>query len=86
MRSQDIEMTVCTFDRGEKERMPMPDKIRDDDDDGDSTEGNIGDVVEMAGETTAASLISGPTDTRPVGADTLAKVDDTRSPAESEKD
>jgi hypothetical protein len=65
--------------------MTTPDKTRDDNDNVDSTEGDAGDAVEMAGETTAASLISGPTDTRPVGADTLAKVDDTRSPAESEK-
>lgn len=39
----------------------------------DSTEGGVGDV-ETAGETTAAVAISGPADTRPVGADTLAKV------------
>ena len=39
----------------------------------DSTAGDVGDV-EAAGETTAAVAISGPTDTRPVGADTLAKV------------
>ena len=66
--------------------MTTPDKTRDDNDRGDSTGGDVGDVVETAGETTAASLISGPTDTKPVGADTLAKVDDTRSPAESDKD
>lgn len=52
----------------------------------DSTEGDAGDVVETAGETTAAALISGPADTRPVGADTLAKVDDTQRRAEGEKD
>lgn len=52
----------------------------------DSTEGDAGDVVESAGETTAAAMISGPADTRPVGADTLAKVDDTRSPKVSEKE
>jgi len=53
----------------------------------DSTRGDVGDVVESAGETTAAAMISGPTDTRPVGADTLAKVDDTgRRLAETEKE
>jgi len=66
--------------------MTMPDKTRDDTANVDSTVSDAGDVVETAGETTAASLISGPTDTRPVGADTLAKVDDTHGPAESEKD
>ena len=38
-----------------------------------------GDEVEAAGETTAADTISGPPDTKPVGADTLVKVAD--SPA-----
>ena len=53
----------------------------------DPTGGDGGDAVETAGETTAAAMISGPTDTRPVGTDTLAKVDDTRRQAESgEKD
>ena len=45
----------------------------------DLTKGGVGDV-ETAGETTAASAITGPTDHRPVGADTLAKVDDTQKP------
>jgi hypothetical protein len=35
--------------------------------------GGVGDV-ETAGETTAADTISGPADTRPVGADTTADV------------
>lgn len=39
----------------------------------DATDGGEGDV-EAAGETTAASAITGPDDTRPVGADTLVKV------------
>jgi hypothetical protein len=39
----------------------------------DSTHGDVGDV-ETAGETTAAATISGPPDTKPVGADTMAKV------------
>ncbi|HEX7998125.1 MAG TPA: hypothetical protein VF528_07015 [Pyrinomonadaceae bacterium] len=38
--------------------------------------------IETAGETTAAAAIKGPTDTRPVGADTLAniRISDTPSP------
>lgn len=39
----------------------------------DSTRDKVGDV-ETAGETTAAATISGPPDTKPVGADTMAKV------------
>jgi hypothetical protein len=35
----------------------------------------VGDVEE-AGETTAAGMINGPTDTKPVGADTMIKVSD----------
>lgn len=50
----------------------------------DSPEGAAGDVVEAAGETTAASAISGPTDTRPVGADTLAKVEGERADERAE--
>jgi hypothetical protein len=42
----------------------------------DSVESDVGDV-ETAGETTAAAAITGPTDTSPVGADTMLKVDDT---------
>ena len=38
-----------------------------------ATKDTVGDV-ETAGETTAAVAISGPADTRPVGADTLVKV------------
>lgn len=34
------------------------------------------DAVETAGETVAVSMIGGPADTRPVGADTLARVGD----------
>lgn len=41
-------------------------------------EGDVGDV-ETAGETTAASAIRGPTDNRPVGADTLVEVAETPS-------
>ncbi len=36
--------------------------------------GGEGDPVEEAGETTAADMVSGPADTRPVGADTEVKV------------
>ena len=39
-----------------------------------TTGDTVGDV-ETAGETTAAAAISGPADTRPVGADTLVKVE-----------
>jgi hypothetical protein len=47
----------------------------------DENEGDVGDV-ETAGETTAAATISGPADTRPVGADTMVKVSDAPDPAE----
>ncbi|HEY0384464.1 MAG TPA: hypothetical protein VGC64_00565 [Pyrinomonadaceae bacterium] len=40
-----------------------------------------GDVVESAGETTAADTISGPVDRSPVGAQTMVKVDDSAEPA-----
>jgi hypothetical protein len=40
-----------------------------------SAQGEVGDV-EDAGETTAAGMITGPTDTKPVGADTMIKVSD----------
>ena len=53
--------------------MREPDGTDDSAAQADSTDGEVGDV-EDAGETTAASAISGPTDSRPVGADTLAKV------------
>lgn len=42
-----------------------------------------GGEVETAGETTAAATISGPPDTRPVGADTMVDVAGTPSPEES---
>ena len=62
--------------------MMKPDKINDGAKEVDSTKGEVGDV-EAAGETTAAVAISGPPDTRPVGADTMVKVDDAREPAVS---
>jgi hypothetical protein len=39
----------------------------------DTTKGGVGDV-EAAGETTAAEMIGGTPDTRPVGLDTIANV------------
>ncbi len=53
--------------------MIEPDRTNRDVSPEDSTAGDVGDV-ESAGETTASVAISGPTDTSPVGADTLAKV------------
>ena len=41
----------------------------------DSKQSEVGDLEE-AGETTAADTITGPVDTRPVGADTMLKVSD----------
>jgi hypothetical protein len=53
----------------------------------DSTKGGVGDV-EAAGETTAAEMIGGAPDTRPVGVDTLAdiKVSDTPKPTGDDTD
>jgi len=53
----------------------------------DATKGGVGDV-EAAGETTAAEMIGGAPDTRPVGVDTLAniKVSDTPKPTGDDKD
>jgi hypothetical protein len=54
--------------------MREPERTANDAEQTDSTqESDVGDV-ETAGETTAAVAISGPPDTKPVGADTLAKV------------
>lgn len=39
----------------------------------DQTDGDVGDL-ETAGETTAAEMIGGPPDTRPVGIDTIADI------------
>ncbi len=59
--------------------MIEPDKTNSDESQTNSTleESGVGDL-ETAGETTAADVISGPADTRPVGLDTLVKVADTR--------
>ncbi|HEV2915608.1 MAG TPA: hypothetical protein VGX92_20175 [Pyrinomonadaceae bacterium] len=66
--------------------MTEPERTETDAAPNESTQqGGVGDV-ESAGETTAAVAIKGPTDTRPVGADTLAKVDDTRDTAASDDD
>ena len=62
--------------------MIKPDKINDEAAEVDSTKGEVGNV-ETAGETTAAVAISGPPDTRPVGADTMVEVADAREPAVS---
>jgi hypothetical protein len=53
----------------------------------DSTKGGVGDV-EAAGETTAAEMIGGAPDTRPVGVDTLAniKVSGTPKPTGDDQD
>lgn len=40
------------------------------------------DPVEAAGETTAAEMVSGPPDTRPVGASTLVEVEGHRAGGE----
>ena len=52
----------------------------------DSAKGSVGDVEE-AGETTAAEMIGGAPDTRPVGVDTIAniKVSDAPNPADDDK-
>jgi hypothetical protein len=52
----------------------------------DSAKGSVGDV-EAAGETTAAEMIGGTPDTRPVGVDTIAniKVSDAPKPTGDEK-
>lgn len=47
--------------------------------------GGIGDV-ESAGETTAAAAIKGPADPRPVGADTLVKVEGDATPSATDND
>lgn len=65
-----------------KIELKEPERQTDDTKQTDSTqEGGVGDV-ETAGETTAASAISGPPDTKPVGADTLAKVGGASEPAD----
>jgi hypothetical protein len=44
---------------------------------------DVGDV-ESAGETTAAATVSGPAETKPVGADTMVKVSDAPRPERGE--
>ena len=65
--------------------MMEPEKIKSDEFQADSMESDVGDV-ETAGETTAAAAINGPVDTRPVGADTMVKVSDTREHTDSDDD
>ena len=45
----------------------------------DATKGDVGDV-EAAGETTAAEMIGGAPDTRPVGVDTIANIEVSDTP------
>jgi hypothetical protein len=59
-----------------EEHLMYSDKSKDNDAAETSAQGEVGDV-EDAGETTAAGMINGPTDTKPVGADTMIKVSDT---------
>ena len=59
-------------------------KINDDAAQADATDGGVGDV-ETAGETTAAAAITGPTDTRPVGADTMVKVSSSSDSTKSDE-
>ena len=61
------------------------DKTKDDAAQAEAESGGVGDV-ESAGETTAAVAISGPADTRPVGADTLVKVAGDSAPPASDND
>lgn len=51
--------------------------------DADEKNGAAGEV-EAAGETTAADMISGPHETRPVGAETMVKVGGTEDANQSE--
>lgn len=53
--------------------MKEADHVNDETAQNDSTTGGVGDV-EAAGETTAAEMIGGAPDTRPVGVDTLANI------------
>jgi hypothetical protein len=71
-------MTFSESDfRGEGARVIDSVKNGNDDDIRDDTKQHeAGDVVEEAGETTAADTITGPTNPKPVGADTMLKVSD----------
>ena len=64
--------------------MKEQEKTRDDVAQVDATDGGVGDV-ETAGETTAAAAITGPTDTRAVGADTMVKVSDSSNSTQSDE-
>jgi hypothetical protein len=55
--------------------MKESDEVNDSTTPDDSAKADVGDV-ETAGETAAAAAINGPTDTSPVGADTMLKVAD----------
>jgi hypothetical protein len=54
-------------------RMTHADSTKDSTQQTDVTEGEVGDL-ETAGETTAAEMIGGAPDTRPVGAGTIADI------------
>ncbi|MDX6694933.1 MAG: hypothetical protein QOF02_2536 [Blastocatellia bacterium] len=75
--------TSETIAERQGEQMMEPEKTNDDAAANDATGSEVGDV-ESAGETTAADTISGPTETKPVGADTLVKV--AAEPASSSDD
>ncbi|HEY0099081.1 MAG TPA: hypothetical protein VGB76_09025 [Pyrinomonadaceae bacterium] len=53
--------------------------------DGSTEEGGVGDV-EAAGETTAAEMIGGAPDTRPVGVDSIANIKISNQPEDDDKD
>jgi hypothetical protein len=69
----------------ESERMTGTDDTKDATTQTDITSGDIGDL-ETAGETTAAEMIGGEPDTRPVGLDTLADIKVSDSPQSSDED
>ncbi|HZG53081.1 MAG TPA: hypothetical protein VEZ40_13175 [Pyrinomonadaceae bacterium] len=67
--------------------MTDADSTKDTTDEIDITDGDVGDL-ETAGETTAAEMIGGAPDTRPVGVGTIAdiKVADSTQPPEPDND
>ncbi len=60
--------------------MREPEDTRDEAPTVEANAGDIGDV-ETAGETTAAAALKGPVDDRPVGAETLANINISDTPA-----
>jgi hypothetical protein len=59
--------------------MTKADNTKDTTTETDATDGDVGDL-ETAGETTAAEMIGGAPDTRPVGVDTIADIKVSDSP------